>query len=150
MKRSRLQQSKSRTSAISVLLQSIDLLFGKSLICTLTKMTFCKMIRNTINHFLCNASRVFWYISQLTVFIGKKRKLSEDDSTDLRRKMLKKVLFNVRTSQFEPVSKCRIFGKNERKTGILGTLERCWREKQERTKKLNFPYYNRCLRKCVD
>ncbi len=37
MKRSRLQQSKSRTSAISVLLQSMDLLSGKSLICTLTK-----------------------------------------------------------------------------------------------------------------
>ena len=45
MKRSRLQQSKSRTSAISVLLQSIDLLSGKSLICTLTKSfhtdTYC-------------------------------------------------------------------------------------------------------------
>ena len=62
----------------------------------------------------------------------------------------KEVLFNVRTSQFEPVSKCRILGKNERKTGIFGTLERCWREKQERTKRVDFPYYNRCLRKCVD
>lgn len=45
MKRSRLQQSKSRTSAISVLLQSMDLLSGKSLICTLTKSfhtdTYC-------------------------------------------------------------------------------------------------------------
>lgn len=39
------------------------------------------------------AFRVFWYISQLTVFIGKKRKSSEDDSTDLRRKMLKKKSF---------------------------------------------------------
>ena len=62
----------------------------------------------------------------------------------------KEVLFNVRTSQFEPVSKCRIFGKNERKTGIFGTLERCWREKQERTKKLNFPYCYGYLQKCVD
>ena len=29
-------------------------------------------------------------------------------------------------------------------------FEARWREKPERTKKLNFPYYNRCLRKCVD
>ena len=62
----------------------------------------------------------------------------------------KEVLFNVRTSQFEPVSKCRFFGKNERKTGILGTLERCRREKQERTKKLDFPYCYGHLQKCVD
>ena len=62
----------------------------------------------------------------------------------------KEVLFNVRTSQFEPISKCRFFGKNERKTGIFGTLERCWREKQERTKKLNFPYCYGHLQKCVD
>ena len=62
----------------------------------------------------------------------------------------KEVLFNVRASQFEPVSKCRIFGKNERKTGIFGTLERCWREKQERTKKLDFPYCYGHLQKCVD
>ena len=62
----------------------------------------------------------------------------------------KEVLFNVGTSQFEPVSKCRFFGKNERKTGIFGTLERCRREKQERTKKLNFPYCYGHLQKCVD
>ena len=62
----------------------------------------------------------------------------------------KEALFNVRTSQFEPISKCRFFGKNERKTGIFGTLERCWREKQERTKKLNFPYCYGHLQKCVD
>lgn len=43
--------------------------------------------------FCPKAFRVFWYISQLTVFIGKKWKLSEDDSTYLRRKMLKKKSF---------------------------------------------------------
>ena len=65
-------------------------------------------------------------------------------------KSQKTSFFNVKTSQFEPISKCRFFGKNERKTGIFGTLERCWREKPERTKWADFPYYNRHLRNCAD
>ena len=96
------------------------------------------------------AFRVFWYISKLTVFVGKKRKLSEDDSTDLRRKMLKKKSFLTSDRRnSNPFRNAEFLGKMREKQAFLAR----WRdvgEKNRREKKLNFPYCYGHLQKCVD
>ena len=77
------------------------------------------------------AFRVFWYISQLTVFIGKKRKLSEDDSTDLRRKMLKKKSFlTSERRNSNPFRNADFSGKMREKQAFLAH----WRDVGENKK----------------
>lgn len=78
------------------------------------------------------AFRVFWYISQLTVFIGKKRKLSEDDSTDLRRKMLKKKSFlTSERRNSNPFRNADFSGKMREKQAFLAR----WRDVGEKNRR---------------
>ena len=81
---------------------------------------------------LSNWFRVFWYISQLTVFIGKKRKLSEDDSTDLRRKMLKKKSFlTSERRNSNPFRNAGFSGKMREKQAFLAR----WRDVGEKNRR---------------
>ena len=78
------------------------------------------------------AFRVFWYISQLTVFVGKKRKLSEDDSTDLRRKMLKKKSFlTSERRNSNPFRNAEFSGKKREKQAFLAR----WRDVGEKNRR---------------
>lgn len=78
------------------------------------------------------AFRVFWYISQLTVFVGKKRKLSEDDSTDLRRKMLKKKSFlTSERRNSNPFQNADFSGKMREKQAFLAR----WRDVGEKNRR---------------
>ena len=78
------------------------------------------------------ALRVFWYISQLTVFVGKKRKLSEDDSTDLRRKMLKKKSFlTSERRNSNPFRNAEFSGKMREKQAFLAR----WRDVGEKNRR---------------
>ena len=81
---------------------------------------------------LSNWFRVFWYISQLTVFVGKKRKLSEDDSTDLRRKMLKKKSFlTSERRNSNPFQNADFSGKMREKQAFLAR----WRDVGEKNRR---------------
>ena len=78
------------------------------------------------------AFRVFWYISQLTVFVGKKRKLSEDDSTDLRRKLLKKKSFlTSERRNSNPFRNAEFSGKMREKQAFLAR----WRDVGEKNRR---------------
>ena len=81
---------------------------------------------------LPNWFRVFWYISKLTVFVGKKRKLSEDDSTDLRRKMLKKKSFlTSERRNSNPFQNADFSGKMREKQAFLAR----WRDVGEKNRR---------------
>ena len=78
------------------------------------------------------AFRVFWYISQLTVFVGKKRKLSEDDSTNLRRKLLKKKSFlTSERRNSNPFRNAEFSGKMREKQAFLAR----WRDVGEKNRR---------------
>ena len=78
------------------------------------------------------AFRVFWYISKLTVFVGKKRKLSEDDSTDLRRKMLKnKSFLTSERRNSNPFRNADFSGKMREKQAFLAR----WRDVGEKNRR---------------
>ena len=76
--------------------------------------------------------RVFWYILQLTVFVGTKRKLSEDDSTDLRRKMLKRKSFlTSERRNSNPFRNADFSGKMREKQAFLAR----WRDVGEKNRR---------------